>query len=68
MRLFSTDDRPLSYGRALFRLIASLGGLGTLLVLFDIKHKQSLQDRLAKTEMLVRLSTETNKHKDSFIR
>lgn len=62
MRLFSTDDRPLSYGRALFRLIASLGGLGTLLVLFDIKHKQSLQDRLAKTEMLV-LSKTANDHK-----
>ncbi|UAA38590.1 RDD family protein [Paraneptunicella aestuarii] len=62
MRLFSTDDRPLTYTRALYRIIASLGGLGTLLVLFDIKNKQSLQDRLAKTEMLV-LTKAANDHK-----
>jgi len=44
------------------RLIASLGGLGTLLVLFDFKNKQSLQDRLAKTEVL-KLTKEANDHK-----
>jgi hypothetical protein len=49
-------------GRLLTRLIASLCGLGTLLVLFDIKEKQSLQDRLAKTEVL-KLSKEANDHK-----
>lgn len=62
MRLFSTDDKPMGYTRALLRLIASLGGLGTLLVLFDIKNKQSLQDRIARTEMLV-LSKEANHHR-----
>lgn len=62
MRLFSTDERPLTYTRALFRILASLGGLGTLLVLLDVKNKQSLQDRLAKTEMLV-LTKTANDHK-----
>ncbi|GAB3012777.1 RDD family protein [Bowmanella dokdonensis] len=62
LRLFSTDDRPLGYGRALLRLVCSLGGLGSLLVLLDFKHKQSLQDRLAGTEMLV-LSKDANHHK-----
>ncbi|MDF2178595.1 RDD family protein [Aliiglaciecola sp. CAU 1673] len=62
LRLFSLDDKPMGYGRALLRLMASLGGLGTLLVLLDIKYKQSLQDRIARTEMLV-LSKEANHHK-----
>ena len=62
LRLFSTSNQPLGYGRAFVRLICSLGGLGTLLVLFDIKHKQSLQDRIASTEMLV-LSKQANHHK-----
>ncbi|WP_102794384.1 RDD family protein [Bowmanella denitrificans] len=62
LRLFSTNEQPLGYGRALWRLLCSLGGLGTLLVLFDVKHKQSLQDRLAHTEMLV-LSKDANHHK-----
>ncbi|MGS2721689.1 RDD family protein [Paraglaciecola aestuariivivens] len=61
LRLFSTNPQPFGYGRALLRLICSLGGLGTLLVLFDIKHKQSLQDRLVSTEILV-LSKEQNHH------
>ncbi|GGO65391.1 RDD family protein [Bowmanella pacifica] len=62
LRLFSTNEQPMGYGRALLRLICSLGGLGTLLVLVDIKHKLSLQDRLAHTEMLV-LSKDANHHK-----
>ncbi|MFT5676381.1 MAG: putative RDD family membrane protein YckC [Paraglaciecola sp.] len=62
LRLFSTTDQPLGYGRALIRLISSLGGIGTLLVLLDIKHKQSLQDRIAGTEMLT-LSKQANHHK-----
>lgn len=61
LRLFSTTEQPLTYRRALWRTLCSLGGLGTLLVLFDVRHKQSLQDRLAKTEMLV-LSKEANHH------
>lgn len=62
LRLFSTNDKPMGYGRALLRLVCSLGGLGTLLVLVDIKNKQSLQDRLAQTEMLV-LTKDANHHK-----
>ena len=52
----------MTWPRLIIRLVTSLGGLGTLLVLFDIKHKQSLQDRLAKTEVL-KLSKEANDHK-----
>ncbi|WP_416351155.1 RDD family protein [Alteromonas sp. 14N.309.X.WAT.G.H12] len=62
LRIYSTVDAPMTWGRLFVRLLASLGGLGTLLVLFDIKHKQSLQDRLAKTEVL-RLTKEANDHK-----
>lgn len=61
LRLFSTNDKPFGYGRAFLRLLCSLGGLGTLLVLFDFKSKQSLQDRIAKTEILM-LSKEDNHH------
>jgi uncharacterized RDD family membrane protein YckC len=53
LRLFSTNDKPMTYARVLLRVLCSLGGLGTLLVLFDLKNKQSLQDRIAATEMLV---------------
>lgn len=62
MRLFSTNDQPLGYGRAFLRMVYSVLGLGTLAVLFDFKNKQSLQDRLANTEMLV-LTKEANDHK-----
>ena len=62
MRLFSTSEQPLTYGRAFLRMLYSLGGLGTLLVLLDVKYKQSLQDRLANTEMRV-LSKAANDHK-----
>ena len=61
LRIFSTTEQPFGYGRALWRLVCSLGGLGTLLVLFDVKHKQALQDRLAGTEILF-LSKEANHH------
>lgn len=61
LRLFSTNDKPFGYSRALLRLICSLGGLGTLLVLFDWKYKQSLQDRICSTEMLV-LTKDANHH------
>lgn len=62
LRIFSTVEEPVTWPRLLVRLVASLGGLGTLLVLFDVKNKQSLQDRLAKTEVL-KLSKEANDHK-----
>lgn len=62
LRIFSTNDAPVTWSRLLLRLIASLGGLGTLLVLFDVKNKQSLQDRVAQTEVL-KLTKEQNNHK-----
>lgn len=62
LRIFSTVDEPVTWPRLLIRLVGSLCGLGTLLVLFDFKHKQSLQDRLAKTEVL-KLTKEANDHK-----
>lgn len=62
LRIYSTVEEPVTWPRLLLRLIASLGGLGTLLVLFDVKNKQSLQDWLAKTEVL-KLSKEANDHK-----
>ena len=60
--LLSTVEEPMTWPRLFIRLIASLCGLGTLLVLFDFKNKQSLQDRLAKTEVL-KLTKEANDHK-----
>lgn len=62
LRIFSTVDKPMTWPRLILRLISSFGGLGTLLVLFDIKNKQSLQDRIAQTEV-VKLSKEANDHK-----
>lgn len=62
LRIFSTVDEPVTWPRLLIRLVSSLCGLGTLLVLLDFKNKQSLQDRLAKTEVL-KLSKEANDHK-----
>ncbi|MEW9797087.1 RDD family protein [Alteromonas lipolytica] len=62
LRIYSTTDEPMTWRRLLLRLVFSLGGLGTLLVLFDIKNKQSLQDRVAGTEVL-KLTKEMNDHK-----
>ncbi|MEM0909899.1 MAG: RDD family protein [Pseudomonadota bacterium] len=63
LRIFNLEDKEtIGYPTLILRLFASLGGLGTLLVLFDIRHKQSLQDRLARTEVLV-LSKLENDHK-----
>lgn len=61
LRIFSTNEKPFGYARALVRLIFSFGGLGTLLVLLDWKHKQSLQDHIAKTEVIA-LSKDDNHH------
>ncbi len=62
LRIFSTDDKPVTWSRLVLRLITSLAGLGTLLVLFDVKNKLSLQDRVANTEVL-KLTKEQNNHK-----
>ncbi|MFT4654441.1 MAG: putative RDD family membrane protein YckC [Kangiellaceae bacterium] len=64
LRIYSLhEETSIGYARLLLRLISSLGGLGTLLVLVDIKSKQSLQDRIAGTQMLV-LTTDQNHHKN----
>lgn len=64
LRIFNLyHDKPIGYGRLLLRLLFSLGGLGTLLVLVDFKSKQSLQDRIAGTQMLV-LTKSQNDHKN----
>lgn len=64
LRIFSLhENTPIGYGRLVARLIFSLGGLGTLLVLVDFKSKQSLQDRVAGTQMLVLTKTQ-NHHKN----
>lgn len=64
LRIYSLhEDREMGYGRLFLRLVTSLGGLGTLLVLFDFKHKQSLQDRIAGTQVL-QLSKDQNHHRN----
>lgn len=62
LRLFSTSDEPMGYARAVLRLVFSFLGVGTILVLFDPKNKLSLQDRVAKTEVLI-LTKDANDHK-----
>ncbi|TDF39308.1 RDD family protein [Alteromonadaceae bacterium M269] len=62
LRLFSTNSKSLSYGRVLLRILVSLGGIGTLLVLLDFRNKLALQDRIAQTEMLV-LTKDANHHR-----
>jgi uncharacterized RDD family membrane protein YckC len=56
------DEDTISYPRLFLRLVTSFLGLGTLLVLLDVKSRQSLQDRIAQTEVLY-LSKEANDHK-----
>lgn len=64
LRIFSLhEDKPIGYGRLMLRLVSALGGLGTLLVLIDFKSKQSLQDRVAGTQILV-LTKDQNHHKN----
>lgn len=64
LRIYSlSEDNSIGYGKLMLRLIASLGGLGTVLVLLDFKSKQSLQDRIAGTQMLV-LTKNQNDHKN----
>jgi uncharacterized RDD family membrane protein YckC len=62
LRLFSTNEKSLSYPRVFMRIIVSLCGLGTLLVLVDFRNKLALQDRIAKTEVLV-LTKDANHHR-----
>lgn len=62
LRIYTTDDKPMGYARTFVRLITSLAGLGTLLVLFDWKSKLALQDRIAHTQVL-HLSKQDNDHR-----
>ncbi|MFC3123264.1 RDD family protein [Agaribacter flavus] len=63
LRMYTLNpEQAMGYWRLFIRLILAFGGLGTLLVLFDYKNKQSLQDRLSGTEVLF-LSKEENHHK-----
>ena len=62
LRIVSTSDNPLTYTRAFVRMVTSFLGLGTLLVLLDYKHKQSLQDRIAGTEVIC-LTKDANHHR-----
>lgn len=62
LRIVSTNENPLTYPRAFLRMVTSFLGLGTLLVLLDYKHKQSLQDRIAGTEVVC-LTKEANHHR-----
>ncbi|MDM7859422.1 RDD family protein [Alteromonas sp. ASW11-36] len=62
LRMYSLTDKPVGYGRLLLRMISAFGGLGTLLVLLDFKHKLALQDRISQIEVLS-LSKEDNHHR-----
>nr|WP_100656743.1 RDD family protein [Alteromonas flava] len=62
LRLYAMNEKPVGYGRLLVRLISSLGGIGTLLVLLDFRHKLALQDRVSGIEV-VQLSKLQNDHK-----
>lgn len=63
IRIFNLKEHEaVGYRRLLIRLISSLAGLGTLLVLIDFKNKLALQDRLTNTEVLV-LTKEENHHR-----
>lgn len=63
LRLYALDEKPVTLMRLVIRLVTSLVGLGTLLVLFDVKNKLALQDRASKIEML-QLSKKQNDHKN----
>jgi uncharacterized RDD family membrane protein YckC len=54
------DGQPITKLQAIIRAITSLLGLGNLLVLVDFKNKRSLQDYLARTEVIT-LSKDENK-------
>ncbi|MFC4702055.1 RDD family protein [Glaciecola siphonariae] len=63
IRIYNLNpSEPVGYKRLIIRLVSSLLGLGTLLVLLDFKNKLALQDRLTNTEVLF-LSAEENHHR-----
>ncbi len=60
LRLQNQDGTRINKVTGLKRLLPTLLGLGNLTVIFDRKHKLSLQDRVTNTEVVV-LSLEANK-------
>lgn len=62
LRIQSTNGRPLTYLRMFIRMLASLAGLGTLLIIFNPNKKRALQDLLSQTEV-IQLSKEANHHR-----
>ncbi len=62
LKIQSTTDQPMTYPRIFLRMLVSLLGLGNILVLFDVKHRLSLQDRICKTEVIT-LTKKANHHK-----
>ena len=60
LRVQNLDGSRLSKTTAVKRLVPTLLGLGTILVVFDRKNKLSLQDRVTNTEVVV-LSLEANR-------
>ncbi len=60
LRVQNLDGSLLTKTTAVKRLLPTLLGLGSLLVIVDRKNKLSLQDRLTKTEVVV-LSLEANR-------
>lgn len=53
LQLLTHDNQTVSLTQAVIRFYASLAGLGNLWVLVDYKHRQSMQDHLAKTRTVV---------------
>ncbi|HCM47853.1 MAG TPA: RDD family protein [Colwellia sp.] len=60
LRVQNQDGSLISKMSAIKRLVPTLLGLGSLIVLFDRKNKLSLQDRLTNSEVVV-LSLEANR-------
>jgi uncharacterized RDD family membrane protein YckC len=60
LRVQNYDGSLISKGTAIKRLVPTLFGLGSLLVIIDRKNKLSLQDRLTNTEVVL-LSIEANR-------
>ena len=60
LRVQNKDGSLISKMSAIKRLVPTLLGLGSLIVLIDRKNKLSLQDRLTNTEVVV-LSLEANR-------
>ncbi|WP_448568028.1 RDD family protein [Thalassotalea ganghwensis] len=60
LRVQNLDGTLISKKTALLRLLPTLLGLGNLWVLVNLKNKQSLQDQVTNTEVVV-LSLEANR-------